>query len=93
MLYMVRHAFDIGNGVRAEPEDIVDVTGWSHVKAMIENGLICITDATEATVDQSPKTPIKASATPAPKYKPGKPKRSVLAGHQRVFSRRAKQGE
>jgi len=93
MLYMACRQFDTGNGVTVYPEDIVDVTGWKYVKQMLDQGKLCRTDATEATVDLTPKEPVKASATPAPKYTPGKPKRSVLAGHQRVFARKAKQGE
>lgn len=87
MLREVRKNFDGENNVPLKPGDIVDVSEWKHVKAMEEQGMLGITEATKATVDFTKE---KKSIDTSPAHKmPVKLKRSALASRPRVFLRKA----
>jgi hypothetical protein len=95
MLQMVKKRFEIDAGRIVKPGEIVDTTGWNNADYLINSGYLMDTDAkkpTEAFEKKKPKTSPVVSAAPANNQPAKKAKRSVLAGHKRVFTRKAKQG-
>ena len=88
MLRMVKKRFNIGNGITAMPGDIVDTSGWRNEASLMSTGYLMETDAKQATPKEAKKVVSTPSAPPAKK----KAKKSVLAGHKRVFTRKAMQG-
>ena len=95
MLRLVRKNFEVDNGVKVAPGDIVDTSGWRNEQVLVDGGYLGETDAKVATKDPSAPV-VKAVAAPAestalPPAKK-KSKKSVLAGHKRVFTRKATQG-